>query len=128
MIDRVEAVLNTIKWSRKDVEAFLGGYLSEPKPHVFFDPPDDPLTPKRFAQQVSKHGVRLDGRTLLLRSGKRFWINGEPVDLPAGSADALRELASARGLPKVAADHEGMLDLLYDWYCDGFLHTGAAID
>ena len=127
MIDRVEAVLNTIKWSRKDVEAFLGGYLSEPKPHVFFDPPDDPLSPKRFAQQVSKHGVRLDGRTLLLRSGRQFWINGEPVELPGGSTDTLRELASARSVARIA-DHEGTLDLLYDWYCDGFLHTGAAID
>ena len=94
---------------------------------MFFDPPDDPLSPKRFAQQVSKHGVRLDGRTLLLRSGRQFWINGEPVELPAGSTDTLRELASARSVARIA-DHEGTLDLLYDWYCDGFLHTGAAID
>lgn len=127
MVDKVTAVLEAIRWSRKEVESFLGGYLSEPKPHVFFDPPEEALSAKRFARQVATQGVRLDGRTLLLRSGRQFWINGEPVDVPSGAAELLRELASARRLARIPA-HAGALDLLYEWYCDGFLHAGAGID
>ncbi|WP_374338745.1 JmjC domain-containing protein [Methyloversatilis sp.] len=127
MVDKVTAVLEAIRWSRKEVESFLGGYLSEPKPHVFFDPPEEALSAKRFARQVATQGVRLDGRTLLLRSGRQFWINGEPVDVPPGAAELLRELASARRLARIPA-HAGALDLLYEWYCDGFLHAGAGID
>lgn len=124
MVDRVEQMLQAIRWSRRDVEQFLGGYLSEPKSHVFFDPPDAPLTPKRFAQEASRSGLRLDPRTLFLRSGKRFWINGEPVDVPAGSAELLRALASERALGQPMLEN-GALTLLHGWYCDGFLHPGA---
>ncbi|MCP4636366.1 MAG: cupin domain-containing protein [Methyloversatilis sp.] len=124
MIDRVDAVLKGITWTRKDVEAFLGSYLSEPKPHVFFDAPDEALTPKRFAAAVTKKGVRVDGRTLLLRSGRQFWVNGEPVELPAGSHDALKALASARRLDRVP-DEAALIELLYDWYDAGFIHVGA---
>lgn len=123
MVDKVDALLKTLTWSRKDVEQFLGRYLSEPKPHVFFDAPDHALSAARFAQRAAKYGVRLDGRTLLLRSGAHFWINGEPVDVTPGARAVLRELASARALPAVPADGDTM-DLLFEWYCDGFLHPG----
>lgn len=127
MIDRVEQMLTAIRWSRTDVEQFLGGYLTEPKPHIFFDPPDEPVSAKRFAQQVRRAGVRLDARTLLLRSGRFFWINGEDVDVPSGAASSLRTLASVRTLTAVP-DHAGLLELLYGWYCDGYLHAGAKGD
>ena len=124
MIDRVEQMLTAIRWSRSDVEQFLGGYLTEPKPHIFFDPPDEPVSAKRFAQQAKRSGVRLDARTLLLRSGRYFWINGEDVAVPSGAAASLRALASERTLTTLP-DDEALLELLYDWYCDGFLHAGA---
>lgn len=127
MIDRVEQMLTAIRWSRTDVEQFLGGYLTEPKPHIFFDPPDTPVSAKRFAQQARRKGVRLDARTLLLRSGRYFWINGEDVDAPPGAASSLRTLASVRTLAAVP-DHEELLELLYGWYCDGYLHAGAKGD
>ncbi|MCQ9376114.1 cupin domain-containing protein [Methyloversatilis sp. XJ19-13] len=124
MIDHVADMLGAIRWSRSDVEQFLGSYLSEPKQHVFFDPPDDTLSLKRFAQKVSKHGVRLDTRTQLLRSGRHVWINGEAVDVPQGSTETLAALARDR-LLAVVPDHAGTLALLHDWYGDGFLYPGA---
>lgn len=124
MVDTVEKLLKDIRWSRKDVESFLGGYLSEPKPHVFFDPPDEPLTAKRFASQAARQGVSLDGRTQLLRSGSQFWINGEDVELPEGGEDMLGQLARDRRLDTLPAG-AAVTPLLYDWYCDGFLDIGA---
>jgi len=123
MIDRVSSMLDAIRWSRSDVEQFIGRYLSEPKQHVFFDPPDAPLSEKRFAQKLARNGVQLDTRSQLLRSGRRFWINGDPVDVPAGAFDLLRTLAGERALSTVPAGDQA-LALLYDWYCDGFLHPG----
>jgi 50S ribosomal protein L16 3-hydroxylase len=123
MIDRVSGMLDAIHWSRSDVEQFVGRYLSEPKQQVFFDPPDAPLSEKRFAQQLARNGVKLDIRSQLLRSGRKFWINGEPVDVPAGTFDLLRTLAGERALATVPAGDRAHA-LLYDWYCDGFLHPG----
>ena len=125
MIDRIAGMLQAISWTRGDIEQFVGSYLSEPKPHVFFDPPDEPLSAKRFARHMTRHGVRLDTRTQLLRSGRHFWINGELIDLPSGTTAALRQLASERSLPRVP-DDEDLIALLYDWYCDGFLHAARA--
>jgi 50S ribosomal protein L16 3-hydroxylase len=124
MVDRIAGMLQDISWSRNEVEQFLGGYLSEPKPHVFFDPPDEPVTAKRFARKAARSGVHLDARTQLLRSGRRFWINGEAVEVPAGVHATLRTLASTRSLATVGED-DAALHLLHDWYCDGFLHVGA---
>ena len=38
MISFADALLARIRWSRSDVERFVGEYLSEPKPHVVFSP------------------------------------------------------------------------------------------
>ena len=43
MVDRVAESLRRITWSRDDVRRFLGAYLTEPKAHIFFDSPDEPL-------------------------------------------------------------------------------------
>ena len=39
---------------------FLGSYLTEPKAHVFFDPPEKPLGEKRFATALARRGIRLE--------------------------------------------------------------------
>jgi 50S ribosomal protein L16 3-hydroxylase len=124
MIDRVAGMLAAIRWSRSDIEQFLGGYLSEPKPHVFFDPPDDALSLKRFARKATQRGVRLDLRTQLLHSGRHVWINGEAADVPPGSRTSIAALARGRVLAAVP-DHAPTLALLHDWYCDGFLHVST---
>jgi|SRR6185437_11554191 len=85
MLEYTLACLSRIRWSRGDVAAFLGGYLSAPKPHVVFRP-----------VPASGSWLRLDMRTQLLYSGARFFINGAAFALPARDRVAMRELADRR--------------------------------
>lgn len=123
MIERVATMLEQIRWKRQDVQTFLGKALTEPKPHVFFDPPETPLTRKRFEARAAKSGVRLDARSQMLFSGHHFFLNGERIVVPTSAKPALRQLADARYLPPSGAT--GLIDILYEYYLDGFLHLGA---
>lgn len=127
VIERVAAMLRGIRWSRSDVATFLGQYLSEPKPHIFFAPPDEPMTQAAFAREVSSAGFRLDLRTQLLFRGASFFLNGESIRVPAEVRPALRRLAHRRAL---SAKHvnPAVTEALYGWYCDGFGWPGASHD
>jgi 50S ribosomal protein L16 3-hydroxylase len=120
MLNQVEAALDRVKWNRRDVADFLGCYLSEPKPHIFFDPPDKPLTHAQFGRAFGRQGVRLDLKTQMLCHAGTIFINGEAHAVDKGSYSALRELADARALAIEAAP-DGMLELLYQWYLDGYI-------
>jgi 50S ribosomal protein L16 3-hydroxylase len=106
-------------------EEFLGLYLTEPRPNVFFDTPDELPTAAAFARAAARQGMRLDLQTQMLYRGKRIYVNGEGFDLPAGSAGTrLRALADARAcgpaeLPAAAAK------ILHPWYEYGWLHLGG---
>jgi 50S ribosomal protein L16 3-hydroxylase len=81
--------LGRIRWSRGEVERFLGEYLSEPKPHVVFTQGARGGTPGRSL-------VRLDAKTRMLYRGRRFFVNGETIELSRKDAARLRELADRR--------------------------------
>lgn len=120
MVDQVAAMLEKIRWDKGLVRDFLGEHLTEPKPHVFFEPPAKPLSPARFVAAAVKRGLRLDARTQLLFAGKQFYLNGETVEgVEAADRGSLQILADARCLMQVQAR---LAEQLYDWYCDGFLH------
>jgi 50S ribosomal protein L16 3-hydroxylase len=105
------------------VDLFLGCYLTEPKPHVFFVPPPRPLTARSFAAASARRGVHLDPRTLLLYDEHRIFINGAAVTRPRIGARAIEQLANARAIrarEPVAAPAQ----LFYQWYRDGYLHLG----
>ena len=102
-------ILGRIRWSERDVEDFLGRYLSAPKPHVVF----------------SKHDgrgrvLRLDRKTQLLYSGTRFFMNGESFKLPKRDQAAMRELADRREID--AAQLAGQAKLIAEWRRAGYLH------
>lgn len=120
MLDWADQTIRRIHWGKAEVTDFLGRYLSEPKAHVFFDPPRRPLSPARFAQAVAKKGIRLDPRSQLLFRGRRFFMNGERLDAPADACPTLRRLADQRQLLPVSLQ-EGLLEILYEWYCAGYL-------
>jgi 50S ribosomal protein L16 3-hydroxylase len=125
MVDRIAATLARVRWSRADVARFVGAWLSEPKAHVFFDPPERPMSRAAFARTVATEGVRLAGATLLLVRGTFAYVNGEEVLMRPGARAAVARLADARSLPagtKLGAD---AASLLHDWYCAGFLASGA---
>jgi 50S ribosomal protein L16 3-hydroxylase len=122
MIDQVSEMLRTIRWEREDVAAFLGEYLTEPKAHVFFDPPEDPLPLARFKRQIDAGGYKLDARSVLLFHDGHYFLNGEAITTPPDDAALLASLAHQRSPPPGQRLSPALLQLLHDWYCDGFGH------
>jgi 50S ribosomal protein L16 3-hydroxylase len=94
--------------------------LSEPKAHVFIDPPSRPHSQEKFAKAVAKHGVHLDPRSQLLFHGRRFFINGERLDATSDALPALRRLADQRHLSPMQLGGD-LLQALYEWYRSGYL-------
>jgi 50S ribosomal protein L16 3-hydroxylase len=124
MIAKVEATLARIRWSKQDVMRFLGRYLTEPKPHVFFSPPPEPLSLAAFCRRAGVAGVSLDLRTQMLYSAGCFFINGEMLQADASVARALRELADRRRLDSRRALPRELVQRLHAWYTSGCLHIG----
>ena len=123
-LDRALKLIGKVQPTRANVAAFLGCYLSEPKPNVFFDPPARPLSHSAFLRAANKAGLRLDGKTRMLHHGGKLFINGEPVEArPAPGV--LKRLADARSMPPLTITNETASELLYSWYVDGWLHIGA---
>ncbi|MBU1215513.1 MAG: cupin domain-containing protein [Gammaproteobacteria bacterium] len=121
MLKKVGAAIRKVRWDDEDVANFLGCYLSEPKPHIFFDGPARPLSATRFSEAVLKRGVELDLKTLMLCQDKTVFVNGEAYKLRKNDYRVLRELADTRRLPAEAALTQDAMGLLYEWYLDGYL-------
>jgi len=121
MVDQVAEMLGRIRWNRDTVRDFLGSYLTEPKAHVFFDPPARPLNEKRFAAALAKRGIHLDARSQLLFADSRFYINGESATVARCDRATFKRLADERRLPAFSLD-AASLATLHDWYRCGFVH------
>lgn len=123
MIGQMEAMIARVRWGRADVADFLGRYLTEPKPHVYFQPPRRAAGFEKFAAQVQKQGVRLAPQSRMLFHADQYYLNGEVVEF-AGCRDLLQVLADKRRIPAQLFDAV-MLGWLYDGYVDGFLMVGV---
>ena len=110
LVSFAESMLRRIRWTRADVEAFLGEYLSMPKPHVVFRP-----------GRSTGDTVQLDLKTQLLYSGKRFFINGEAFTVAARSAPALRKLADERQAERRTLARAGLGRLISEWQRHGYI-------
>ena len=124
IVERLAAPLARIRWTGRDVERFIGEYLTEPKAHVTFSPPARPLSPSKFAARCARNGVALDLRTQLLYDGRGAYLNGEPVDVPRAGRAALMRLADARRLGAAGwrAAPAALRAQLHDWYLHGYVH------
>lgn len=120
MIDQAARWLQDIRWDRELVRRFLGRHLTDPKPHVYFDEPDETITRKRFLKE-SRHGIRLDTRTLLLFSQDRFFLNGEEVDVPEHLRTCIRQLADTREIHDLTRCSDDEIDFLLGWHQAGVL-------
>lgn len=119
MVARVTEMLNTIRWTPDQVAHFLGEYLSEPKPQVFFIPPDEPIERKQFDSEVKQHGFVLDPGALLLFHGERFHLNGTTFRVPPDESDTIARLAHARKLAGETPLSPDALAFLYRLYGEG---------
>jgi 50S ribosomal protein L16 3-hydroxylase len=127
MLRQVQTVIQQIKWGKADIADFLGSYLSEPKPHIFFSPPEKPCTRKQFRRSIAASGIALDLKSLLLCHDSHVYINGIKFTIDKRGFISLRTLADNRHLPANSDLPETMLDLLYEWYLDGYIHPAAPI-
>jgi 50S ribosomal protein L16 3-hydroxylase len=123
MVEQVAAALARIRWSKHDVAQFLGRYLTEPKPHVYFSPPPRG-SPRAFELAARRRGVSLALRTQMLYRGTRFFINGESVEARGAVARSLRQLADRRTLALGPGDDRGLVQRLHEWYRAGYLVVG----
>src|SRR5438067_2945107 len=117
MVAFAARVLRRIRWTRADVAAFLGEYLSMPKPHVVFEPA---RRPRRGTI------VRLDPKSQLLYRGARFFINGDALSVPARAAAALRAFADERSAATAALARAGLGRLISDWQRRGYVRVEAS--
>lgn len=125
MLQQVAQAIRKVQWDDEDVANFLGCYLSEPKPHIFFDAPAKPLSATRFAQALLTRGIVLDLKTQMLCHGSTVFINGDSHPVGKGSYRALRELADSREFTAGNKLTQETLELLYEFYLDGYLDLAA---
>ncbi len=118
--------MRSIRWSDKDIRAFAGRFLSEPKTHVFFTPPSRPLLRLQFERRASRSGVVLDSRSRLVFSGTMFFLNGDEVRVPATARGFVRRLADAGRIEAPVSAPRSFWDSAHGWYLRGFLKIGEA--
>ncbi|HEX4858318.1 MAG TPA: cupin domain-containing protein [Usitatibacteraceae bacterium] len=80
------------------IESFLGSFLTEPKSHVFFDPPQRQLGRAEFSRRVAANGIALSLKSRLAYLGSRFFLNGRELAVDRADRPLHRLLADARGI------------------------------
>lgn len=124
LLQQACTVLGQITWRPQDVEHFIGIYLTEPKPYVFFDPPAYTLAREEFMDRARKTGLRLDLKSRMLFRDGNLYLNGEAYAPGDEASRSLRPLADDLALlPQQALGLEA-LELLYQWYLHGYVLPG----
>jgi 50S ribosomal protein L16 3-hydroxylase len=117
MLTQMEQMIQQLTWTRADIADFLGRYLTEPKAHVYFNPPDDMPGFEAFCEQVVRRGIRLAPQSRMLFHENRFYLNGEPVTI---NEPGMLELADRRA--KDGSELSRVyLQWLYEAMEDGFV-------
>lgn len=124
MLHQAARMLKEINWNTQDIGRFLGQYLTEPKPHVVFSPPRQPLALRDFMRQIKSRGVHLDLKSQMLVYRNMFFMNGENCELVGRGRRVIAALADQRELaPRTVLDGAAQ-DLLYQWYGAGYIKIG----
>lgn len=126
MLLQVEQAIKKVRWNKEDIANFFGCYMSEPKPHVFFDAPDSPVSEAKFRQAIQKYGVQLDLKSQMLCHSGWIFMNGEAYQPDRRDYPLLRDLADERASPALTSCQSGSIKLLYQWYLDGYISPSKA--
>lgn len=121
MVDQVHGLLQKVSWDKNTISDFLGHYLTEPKPHVFYDAPDGELDEEEFAEQAIRSGVKLDRKSQILFSAEGFYCNGEKLEITPATRSQWQAFANKRELDGGTIEKE-MLSGLYEGYLAGYWH------
>jgi len=125
MVDQVGRILSQISWDRRTVADFLGHYLTEPKPHVFYEAPEEELDEDEFVAAVTTAGVELDLKTLILYANDMLYCNGEALSVAEGDVVTWQQLANRRRLSPSQLSPT-MIPLLLEGYRAGWWRPAGA--
>ena len=114
-------MLRKIRWQRGTVERFVGEHLTEPKAHVWFRPPQPPLSFTAFARHAARTGIRLAHASRMLFRGDLVFINGECVRISPRQKIPLIALADARKLAPWPDPPQQAVRQIYAWYRQGYV-------
>jgi 50S ribosomal protein L16 3-hydroxylase len=131
LIKQLDAHLNSLKLD--SIHGMLPGiasYLSEPKPHAFFNGPDQTLSANAFARYLKERPLRLHPQTRLMRLGNAIYCNGE--NQTEGESLAVKlcwnVLSERHTLPPLGDENSVYVadiatgdNSLYAAYCSGWL-------
>lgn len=126
MVNQVYQSLQAITWQPQHVGDFLGRYLTEPKPHIVFEPPKK-MSLKLFSQRLHQQTLHLSLPSQMLFWQDRFYLNGEQLTVPAQLLSALKTLADDRCLDCTALDTAQINDfaaLMHPHYLAGYVTFG----
>lgn len=130
LLGQLQTWARTWRPTPAEIDRFIGCYLTEPAPSVWFDGPERPLTDAAFKRASTASGVRLDRCTRMAWRGTRLFVNGECIDAQTGIRRWLKRLADERSLSAAdagaALEHAALADLLRDWHEAGWLLIGKA--
>lgn len=121
MIKQTNNILKKVKFNQTLIAEFLGSYLSEPKPHVFFNPPEKSINEKTFLAQANQRGVMLAPETQLLFVKGTFFINGEAFSPEQSAREFLIQLADLRHAKLERDTKVQLIAQLCDWYNNGYI-------
>lgn len=109
--------------SRAQVDRYIGRFLTEPKPNVWFDAPPRAQSLEAFRQRLAGGRLELDPRTRMLYRGRQLFVNGELF--ATGSNRCLRKLADVRCLDgaslELARQDSEIVALLHQWWTHGWI-------
>jgi 50S ribosomal protein L16 3-hydroxylase len=128
LVEQLQTWARTWRPTTAEIDRFIGCYLTEPPPSVWFDGPARPLSDAAFDRAAATRGLRLDRCTRMAWRGMRLFINGECIDPPAGIRGWVRRLADVRSLSaadvSAALANASLAELLRAWYAAGWLLIG----
>ena len=125
MLARAADVAARIRWTPSRLREYAGRFLTEPKAHVFFEPPARPLARDAFSRRAAREGLSLDPRARLAFSGTIFFMNGETAAVPAAARPVARSLADRRRLAPPVKAPAAFWEAAHAWYLQGFVHLGG---
>jgi 50S ribosomal protein L16 3-hydroxylase len=119
----IHEALKGITWKRDDISDFLGHYLTEPKAHVYFDAPAE-ISQAAFSKKLATKTLWLSLKSQLLFTQNNFYLNGEPLNVPAEITEIMKQFANKKFIETPALlpnIHAACGDALYDAYLAGFV-------
>jgi 50S ribosomal protein L16 3-hydroxylase len=115
-----QRIAKALKNSDRELKSSIAGYLSEPKPNIFFNPPERKPSLIAFMQKAARQGIRLHPGSRLLWHKKVLFFNGEQIYPTPAEYPTLVALADQRSLAGDAIPGTAM-PRLHDWFCAGWL-------